>query len=202
MASSRDSAWLSQRLLHPALGNEHNLKTPVLFTHSFQWGKEVSHTYSKASQCRLTHVLPSDLRSQVSCRKDSRCSLYDAHINSRIPRSHFPTVCQYHMMCSSQKGLQRAKQITQMEIMTTLIKQWHHHPAFNTLCQVKPLNISYLSLELRKPGMCRQCAIFLKITTSLQLSLSHWAFIITRPLLNEEGRSQQWGKPPKRLYEC
>ena len=31
--------------------------------------------------------------------------------------------------------------------MTTLIKRWHHHPDFNTHCQVKPLNISFLSLE-------------------------------------------------------
>lgn len=42
--------------------------------------------------------------------------------------SHFSSLCQCHMMSSSQKGPQRAKQISQMEIMTTLIKQWHHHP--------------------------------------------------------------------------
>lgn len=51
------------------------------------------------------------------------------------------------MMSSSQKGPQRAKQITQKEIMTTLIKQWHHHSAFNTHRQTKPINISVYALR-------------------------------------------------------
>lgn len=61
--------------------------------------------------------------------------------------SHFSSPCQYHMMGSSQKGPQRAKQITQMEIMTTLIKRWRHHPALTHTEQRKPPNISFSALR-------------------------------------------------------
>lgn len=116
------------------------------------------------------------------------------------PRSHFPTVCQYHMMCSSQKGLQRAKQITQMEIMTTLIKQWHHHPAFNTLCQVKPLNISYLSLERKTWDVQAMRDVpqdyHLLAAFSQPLGIHYHQTI---GLMRRGGHSSG-GKPPKRLF--
>ena len=115
-------------------------------------------------------------------------------------RSHFPTVCQYHMMCSSQKGLQRAKQITQREIMTTLIKRWHHHPDFNTHCQAKPLNISFLSLEQKtwdvwaKRDVPRDYHLPAAFSQPLGFHYHH-----TIGLMGRGGHSSG-GKSPKRLF--